>query len=44
MRMRFLTIAFGKAYPDGVEGGAQMSEDQLTALDVNQSDTHVDSW
>jgi aminopeptidase len=37
-------IAFGKAYPDGVEGGAQMSEDQLTALGVNQSDTHVDSW
>lgn len=35
-------IAFGKAYPDGVVGGAQMSEDELTALGVNQSDTHVD--
>lgn len=35
-------IAFGKAYPDGVEGGAQMAEEELTALGVNQSDTHVD--
>lgn len=35
-------IAFGRAYPDGVEGGAQMSREALIAAGVNQSDTHVD--
>ncbi len=35
-------IAFGDAYPGGVVGGDDMSKEQLAALGVNQSDTHVD--
>lgn len=35
-------IAFGRAYPDGVQGGAQMSKEELSAAGVNQADTHVD--
>ncbi|MCB0088884.1 MAG: aminopeptidase [Caldilineaceae bacterium] len=35
-------IAFGSAYPDGVEGGSQLSNDELTALGVNESDAHLD--
>ena len=35
-------IAFGNAYPEGVQGGASLSEDELGAMGVNSSDTHQD--
>ena len=35
-------IAFGNAYPEGVQGGGAMSEAELEALGVNNSDTHQD--
>lgn len=35
-------IAFGQAYPDGVEGGNALSDEELTALGVNKSDAHQD--
>lgn len=35
-------IAFGEAYPGGVVGGDDMAREELDALGVNQSDTHVD--
>lgn len=35
-------LAFGRAYPDGLEGSAELSEEELAAQGVNQSDTHVD--
>jgi aminopeptidase len=35
-------LAFGEAYPEGIEGGAGRSEEELAALGVNSSDTHVD--
>lgn len=35
-------IATGRAYAVGVKGGREMSEDQLTALGVNNSKTHHD--
>ncbi len=35
-------IAFGSAYSEGVAGGDEMSEEELNALGVNQSDAHQD--
>ncbi len=35
-------FAFGEAYPECVEGGGEMSRDELAALGVNQAETHVD--
>lgn len=35
-------IAFGNAYPEGVQGGGAMSEEELEAMGVNSSDTHQD--
>lgn len=35
-------IAFGQAYPDGVVGGNTLSEEELTRLGVNKSDSHQD--
>lgn len=35
-------IAFGEAYPECVEGGGNLSRDDLAALGANFSDTHVD--
>ena len=35
-------IAFGNAYPDGLQGGSSLSEVELEAAGVNQSPTHVD--
>ncbi len=35
-------IAFGKAYPIGTEGGADMSADELLEAGVNSSDLHLD--
>ncbi len=35
-------IAFGSAYPEGYEGGTEMTEEQLTVVGVNRSQTHVD--
>ncbi|MEZ4661250.1 MAG: aminopeptidase [Caldilineaceae bacterium] len=35
-------IAFGSAYPDGVEGGSKMSSAELSAMGVNESDAHLD--
>ncbi len=35
-------IAFGNAYPEGVQGGGAMSEAELEALGVNSSDAHQD--
>lgn len=35
-------IAFGEAYPEGMEGSDGMSETTLAAHGVNVSDTHVD--
>lgn len=35
-------LAFGRAYPEGLEGAAELSEAELAAQGVNQSDTHVD--
>jgi aminopeptidase len=35
-------IAFGEAYPECVEGAANLSREDLEELGVNFSDTHVD--
>ena len=35
-------IAFGNAYPDGLEGGSSMTEEQLADAGANQSPSHVD--
>jgi aminopeptidase len=35
-------IAFGEAYPEGVEGGANRTQQELAALGVNQADIHLD--
>lgn len=35
-------VAFGKAYPIGTEGGADMSEEELLEAGVNSSDLHLD--
>jgi aminopeptidase len=35
-------LAFGEAYPEGVENGSKRSPEELAALGVNQADTHVD--
>ncbi len=35
-------IAFGDAYPGGIEGGDEMEREKLDALGANVSDTHVD--
>ncbi len=35
-------IAFGHAYPDGIEGGADLSPDDLSKAGANQSPSHVD--
>lgn len=36
-------IAFGRGYPEGIEGGNQMSQDEVEALGLNSSDAHEDS-
>jgi aminopeptidase len=35
-------IAFGRAYPEGVQGGSEMSREELDAMGLNASDTHED--
>ncbi|CAN5708775.1 aminopeptidase [soil metagenome] len=35
-------MAFGRAYPEGLEHGSKLSEEELRAQGVNESDTHVD--
>ena len=35
-------VAFGKAYPIGLEGGSDMSEEELLEAGVNNSDLHLD--
>ena len=35
-------MAFGEAYPEGLEGSATLSPEELHAAGVNESDTHVD--
>lgn len=35
-------IAFGKAYPIGLEGGAELSEEELLEAGVNNSELHLD--
>ncbi len=35
-------IAFGQAYPEGVQGGEALSRPELNALGVNESDAHED--
>ncbi len=35
-------MAFGRAYPEGLENGSTLSEEALRAQGVNESDTHVD--
>ena len=35
-------IAFGDAYPGGIQGGDEMERDALSAMGANHSDTHVD--
>ena len=35
-------LAFGEAYPECVEGGAEMEKEELAALGLNDSITHVD--
>ncbi|MCX6043518.1 MAG: aminopeptidase [Chloroflexi bacterium] len=35
-------MAFGRAYPEGLENGSTLSEETLRAQGVNESDTHVD--
>jgi aminopeptidase len=35
-------FAFGEAYPECVEGGGEMSREELAAVGVNQAETHVD--
>ena len=35
-------IAIGRAYPISIEGGTDLSNDELHAAGLNQSSTHVD--
>ena len=35
-------IAFGNAYPDGIDGGSSLSDEELTEAGANQSPSHVD--
>jgi aminopeptidase len=35
-------MAFGEAYPEGIEGGASRTPEELAALGANQADTHLD--
>lgn len=35
-------MAFGKAYPEGIANGSAMTEEELAAAGVNDSETHVD--
>jgi aminopeptidase len=35
-------IAFGKAYPEGMEHGVSMSEEERVAAGLNDAETHVD--
>jgi aminopeptidase len=35
-------IAFGEAYPDGVENGSKLPDEELRALGVNKADAHLD--
>ncbi len=35
-------IAFGAAYPECVEGGEEMTREELDAAGLNDSDTHID--
>ncbi len=35
-------IAFGQAYPEGVKGGNQMTQEELQAAGVNESTAHAD--
>jgi len=35
-------IAFGRGYPEGIQGGSKLSAEELDALGLNSSDTHVD--
>lgn len=35
-------IAFGRGYPEGIQGGSKLSQEELAALGLNSSDTHED--
>lgn len=35
-------IAFGRGYPEGIQGGSKLSQDELAALGLNISDIHED--
>jgi aminopeptidase len=35
-------IAFGRAYPEGIQGGSKLSAEELDALGLNSSETHND--
>jgi len=35
-------IAFGRAYPEGIQGGSKLSAEELDALGLNSSETHID--
>jgi len=35
-------IAFGRAYPEGIQGGSKLSAEELDALGLNTSDIHID--
>jgi hypothetical protein len=35
-------VAFGRAYPEGIQGGSQLSAEELDALGLNSSETHID--
>ncbi|MBE2234607.1 MAG: aminopeptidase [Anaerolinea sp.] len=35
-------IAFGRAYPEGIQGGSKLSDEELDALGLNSSETHND--
>jgi aminopeptidase len=35
-------IAFGRGYPEGIQGGSKLSQEELAALGLNSSDIHVD--
>jgi aminopeptidase len=35
-------VAFGRAYPEGIQGGSKLSAEELDALGLNSSETHID--
>jgi aminopeptidase len=35
-------IAFGRGYPEGIQGGSKLSPEALDALGLNSSDIHID--